>query len=114
LSFITTPGNTVLEALRMPGDVLFIGGGVIPFLWITWLGVRYRIRSTTHEVPTEALFVQEELVAVTRAAEQRDAAADRRNRADARGSRYASDRGSGVDDTGGSGADPRGGGGGTP
>jgi nitric oxide reductase subunit B len=97
LSFITTPGNTVLEALRMPGDVLFIGGGVLPFLWITWLGVRYRIRSTTREVPTEALFVEEELVAVTRAAEQREAAADRRERAATSGSRYASDGGSSVD-----------------
>ncbi len=92
LSFITTPGNALLEWLRMPGDIIFIGGGVLPFLWITWLGVRYRIKSTTHEVPTEALFVEEELVAVTRAAEEADAVADRQDRAEARSSRYASDR----------------------
>jgi nitric oxide reductase subunit B len=59
LNFITTPGNALLEWLRMPGDIVFIGGGVLPFLWITWLGVRYRIRSTTHEVPEESLFVEE-------------------------------------------------------
>jgi nitric oxide reductase subunit B len=98
LSFITTPGNALLEWLRMPGDVIFLGGGVLPFLWITWLGVRYRIKSTTHDVPTEALFAEEELVAITRAAEQRDAAADRRDRADATGSRYASDRRGSTDD----------------
>jgi nitric oxide reductase subunit B len=107
LSFITTPGNAVLEWLRMPGDVIFIGGGVLPFLWITWLGVRYRITSTTSEVPVEALFVEEELVAVTRAAEQREAAAGSRGR-DARNSRYASNRG--ANDTSSSGADPRSGG----
>jgi nitric oxide reductase subunit B len=59
LNFITTPGNALLEWLRMPGDIVFIGGGVLPFLWITWLGVRYRIRSTTHDLPEEALFVEE-------------------------------------------------------
>jgi nitric oxide reductase subunit B len=95
----------------MPGDVLFIGGGVIPFLWITWLGVRYRIKSTTHEVPVEALFVEEETVAVTRAAEQRDAAAERRDRVGAHGSKYASDRGRSADDSGSPGTDVRGGGG---
>jgi nitric oxide reductase subunit B len=64
LSFITAPGNALLEWLRMPGDVVFIVGGVVPFLWITWLGVRHGIRATTHEVPTETLFVEEEPVAV--------------------------------------------------
>jgi nitric oxide reductase subunit B len=57
LNFITAPGNATLEWLRMPGDLVFILGGVLPFLYITWLGVRHRIASTTHEVPQEALFV---------------------------------------------------------
>ncbi|HEX6246358.1 MAG TPA: cbb3-type cytochrome c oxidase subunit I [Nocardioidaceae bacterium] len=82
LTFITTPGNALLEWLRMPGDIVFIGGGVLPFLWITWLGVRYRIRSTTMEVPQEALFVEEAPVAAGVAAGAEDAP----------GSRYASDR----------------------
>ena len=63
LAFITQPGNAVLEWLRLPGDVIFIVGGVLPFLWITWLGVRYRIKATTYEVPMEALFVEEQAVA---------------------------------------------------
>ncbi len=62
LNFITAPGNALLEWLRMPGDIVFIGGGVLPFLWIAWLGVRHRIASTTLEVPQEALFVEEETV----------------------------------------------------
>jgi len=36
---------------------------VLPFLWITWLGVRYRIKATTYEVPMESLFVVEQPVA---------------------------------------------------
>ena len=63
LAFITQPGNAVLEWLRMPGDIVFIGGGVLPFLWITWLGVRYRIKATTYEVPMETLFVEEQPMA---------------------------------------------------
>ncbi|MEO5652792.1 MAG: cbb3-type cytochrome c oxidase subunit I [Marmoricola sp.] len=65
LAFITQPGNAVLEWLRLPGDVIFIVGGVLPFLWITWLGVRYRIKATTYEVPMEALFVEEQVAAAT-------------------------------------------------
>ena len=65
LAFITQPGNAVLEWLRLPGDVIFIVGGVLPFLWITWLGVRYRIRATTYEVPMESLFVVEQPVEAT-------------------------------------------------
>lgn len=91
LAFITTPGNALLEWLRMPGDIIFIGGGVLPFLWITWLGVRYRIKSTTHDVPVEALFVEEEAVAVTRAAEEAEVA-------QGRPSRYGSDRRRGTTD----------------
>jgi len=63
LGFITQPGNAVLEWLRLPGDVIFIVGGVLPFLWITWLGVRYRIKASTYEVPMEALFIEEQPMA---------------------------------------------------
>ncbi|MEB0015128.1 hypothetical protein QN416_26385, partial [Glaciimonas sp. Cout2] len=40
------------------GDLVFIFGGVVPFVWIAWLGVRYRIKGTTQDVPMEALFVE--------------------------------------------------------
>src|ERR1019366_268624 len=39
LSFITDPTNSVFEWMRMPGDLLLILGGVLPFLYICWLGV---------------------------------------------------------------------------
>jgi nitric oxide reductase subunit B len=59
LGYISEPGNAILEGMRMPGDVIFILGGILPFLWITWLGVRYGIKATTHELPPETLFVEE-------------------------------------------------------
>jgi len=62
LAFVTEPGNTTLEWLRMPGDIVFIGGGILPFLWITWLGVRYARAATTHDVPIEALYTELEPV----------------------------------------------------
>jgi nitric oxide reductase subunit B len=56
LSYITAPGNAALEWLRMPGDVIFIVGGVLPFLWIAWLGVRHTREATTSDLPLEALY----------------------------------------------------------
>jgi nitric oxide reductase subunit B len=58
LSFITQPGNATLEWLRMPGDLIFIIGGVLPFLWIAWLGVRFVRKPRTREVPVEALYTE--------------------------------------------------------
>jgi len=43
LSFLTNPTNRLLEWLRLPGDIVFIAGGVLPLLWICWCGVRYRV-----------------------------------------------------------------------
>jgi nitric oxide reductase subunit B len=65
LSYITSPGNAALEWLRMPGDVIFIVGGVLPFLWITWLGIRHTREATTSEVPMEALYTDLEHAAQT-------------------------------------------------
>ncbi len=59
LGYITQPGNAILEWLRMPGDIVFIVGGILPFLWIAWLGVRYAIPATTHTMEPETLFVEE-------------------------------------------------------
>ena len=33
--------NPVLEWLRLPGDTLFIVGGVLPILYLSWLSVRH-------------------------------------------------------------------------
>jgi nitric oxide reductase subunit B len=89
LKFITQPGNALLEWLRMPGDIVMIVGGVLPFLWIAWLGVRHSLKQpTSTEAPIEQLFTEEHPVpaAVGAAAPAEEAAVD------APRSRYASDR----------------------
>jgi nitric oxide reductase subunit B len=59
LGFITTPGNALLEWTRLPGDLLFIIGGCIPFLWICFQGLRYfRSGPTTMELPADALYTE--------------------------------------------------------
>ena len=54
LKFLTSDLNTLLEWILLPGDVLFIVGGVLPLLYLCWLGVRGRTAPTTLEEPEEA------------------------------------------------------------
>jgi nitric oxide reductase subunit B len=58
LEFITNPGNSLLEWMRLPGDVVFIVGGALPVLWICWLGVRYRKRGQVVQEPRDVLFTE--------------------------------------------------------
>ncbi|MFE9770494.1 nitric-oxide reductase large subunit [Streptomyces sp. NPDC005931] len=46
LGYLQGDTNVFLEWLRLPGDVVFLVGGVLPLLWMTWLGVRHRIGRT--------------------------------------------------------------------
>src|SRR6476660_3113476 len=47
LRYVTNDANTFLEWLRLPGDVLFIAGGVLPLLYICWLGIRHTVTRPT-------------------------------------------------------------------
>jgi nitric oxide reductase subunit B len=49
LQFLTGETVALIEWLRLPGDVLFITGGTLPLLWLTWRGVRYRAPLSTGE-----------------------------------------------------------------
>ncbi|GAA5161159.1 nitric-oxide reductase large subunit [Ornithinimicrobium tianjinense] len=67
LGYLTTPGNALLEWGRMPGDIIFIVGGCVPFLWIAWLGLRhFRHGTTSYEVPENPLYEEVEHTATTR------------------------------------------------
>ena len=48
----------MIEWLRFPGDILFIVGGVLPLLYLCYLGVRHRVKRTTIEEPEEILFTE--------------------------------------------------------
>jgi nitric oxide reductase subunit B len=58
LDFLTNDTNKVLEWIRFPGDILFIAGGVLPLLYICYLGVRYRVKRITTEEPADILFTE--------------------------------------------------------
>jgi nitric oxide reductase subunit B len=58
LEFVTNPSNTLLEWMRLPGDIVFIVGGALPFLWICWLGVRYRLNNQVTVEPEDVLFTE--------------------------------------------------------
>lgn len=56
LNYIGSRANAILEWLRMPGDIVFILGGAVPILYLSWLGVRYMRTGSTTEEPREILF----------------------------------------------------------
>ena len=56
LNYITGHTNSILEWLRMPGDVVFIAGGTLPLFYLCFLGVRDMRKSLILEEPEEVLF----------------------------------------------------------
>jgi nitric oxide reductase subunit B len=58
LGFLSNSTNQVIEWIRLPGDLLFIVGGVVPLLYICWVGVRHRVTRVTEEEPGEILFTE--------------------------------------------------------
>jgi nitric oxide reductase subunit B len=58
LDYLTSRTNTLIEWLRLPGDVLFILGGVLPILYLTWIGVRAMGRPAGREEASEILFTE--------------------------------------------------------
>jgi nitric oxide reductase subunit B len=58
IEFLTNDTNALIEWIRLPGDVLFIGGGVLPLLYLCWLGVRHTVKQVTIEEPEDILFTE--------------------------------------------------------
>jgi nitric oxide reductase subunit B len=58
LDYLSTNTNTVIEWLRLPGDIYFIVIGVLPFLYLTYLGVRHTVKRVVIEEPEEILFTE--------------------------------------------------------
>jgi len=56
LEFVTGRTNDLLEWLRLPGDTIFIVGGVLPVLYLSWLGIRYMAPRVAAEDEREILF----------------------------------------------------------
>ncbi len=59
LGYITSPGNALIEWTRLPGDLIFMIGGVLPFLYIAFLGVKYfRHGRTVYSFPADVLYTE--------------------------------------------------------
>jgi nitric oxide reductase subunit B len=58
LAYIGSRANSVLEWLRMPGDIVFILGGTLPILYLSALGIRYLGKGTSMEEPEGVLFTE--------------------------------------------------------
>ena len=58
LDFLSARINVLVTWLRFPGDVLFIVGGILPVLYLAWLGIRHAAPELTLEEPREILFTE--------------------------------------------------------
>jgi nitric oxide reductase large subunit len=58
LEFLTNETNALLEWMRLPGDVVFIVGGVLPLLYLCYLGVRQTVPRIVMEEPEDILFTE--------------------------------------------------------
>ena len=59
LGYITQPGNALIEWLRLPGDLILILGGILPFIWIAWQALRhFRSGRTADELPENPLYTE--------------------------------------------------------
>ncbi len=59
LGYITRPGNSLLEWLRLPGDLILIVGGVLPFVWIAWTAIRnIGSEAASDELPENPLYTE--------------------------------------------------------
>jgi nitric oxide reductase subunit B len=58
LKFISGHTLSLLEWMRLPGDVVFILGGTLPVLYLCWLGVRHMKKQPLREEPDGVLFTE--------------------------------------------------------
>jgi nitric oxide reductase subunit B len=56
LSFVSDRTISLLEWMRLPGDALFIIGGTLPILWLSWRGVTRMKKSMRSDEQTVELF----------------------------------------------------------
>ena len=59
LTYVTNSVNTIIEWGRMPGDLIFIIGGVLPYLYIAFLGLRNWRRGRTVDTFSEDSLYEE-------------------------------------------------------
>lgn len=68
LQFEGIASNVLLGWLRLPGDVLFIAGGVLPIIFLCWRAVRYMPPQVAIQEPGALLFDDTPTVGTTQSA----------------------------------------------
>lgn len=58
LNYIGSRANSILEWMRMPGDVVFILGGTLPILYLAWLGVRHMQKGSSVDSSQDHLLIE--------------------------------------------------------
>ncbi len=58
LKFLQNDTNALLEWLRLPGDVVFIVGGIFPLLYLCWLSLRHRVPKQPNATGAGELFTK--------------------------------------------------------
>ncbi len=58
LKFLTSSGHTLLQWLRLPGDILFIVGGICPLLYFSWVSLRRKTQRPGAPEQKEVLFTE--------------------------------------------------------
>ena len=56
LAYLQGATNALLEWLRLPGDAVFILGGVLPLIYLCWLSLRYMVPAISEKKAGVALF----------------------------------------------------------
>jgi nitric oxide reductase subunit B len=56
LAYLQGATNALLEWLRLPGDAVFIVGGVVPLIYLCWLSLRHMVPPITEKKAEVALF----------------------------------------------------------
>jgi nitric oxide reductase subunit B len=56
LAYLQGARNALLEWLRLPGDVVFIVGGVLPLIYLCWLSLRHMVPPISDKKAEVALF----------------------------------------------------------
>jgi nitric oxide reductase subunit B len=58
LTYLQGARNALLEWLRLPGDAVFIVGGVLPLIYLSWLSLRLMVPPTSEKKAEVALFTE--------------------------------------------------------
>lgn len=58
LRYLSTEAISLIEWSRLPGDIVFMAGGVVPFVYLCWRGVRHMVPPKPVRGPGDIIFVE--------------------------------------------------------